>query len=52
MYDNVPLLPFLKRVHPMGFEFGPDGNLYVMVNQFFAKQKNLSIVYSFENCTF
>ena len=40
--DKLPLHPVSKRVHPMGMEFGPDGNLYFMDNQFFAGQKNAS----------
>jgi sugar lactone lactonase YvrE len=35
-FDNFPLHPTTKRVHPMGMEFGPDGNLYFADNQFFA----------------
>lgn len=41
-FDNLPLHPISKRVHPMGMEFGPDGNLYVVDNQCFAEQQNAS----------
>ncbi|MES2763222.1 MAG: hypothetical protein V4677_13500 [Bacteroidota bacterium] len=41
-FDKLPLHPVTKRVHPMGMEFGPDGNLYLMDNQFFAGKENLS----------
>ena len=26
-FDKLPLHPITNRVHPMGMEFGPDGNL-------------------------
>ncbi|MFH7000270.1 hypothetical protein ACHRVZ_20315 [Flavobacterium sp. FlaQc-57] len=41
-FDQLPLHPVTKRVHPMGMEFGPDGNLYIMDNQFFARKKDFS----------
>ncbi|WP_136666741.1 hypothetical protein [Flavobacterium sp. H122] len=41
-FDKLPLHPISKRVHPMGIDFGPDGNLYVMDNQCFTNQLNAS----------
>lgn len=41
-FDNLPLHPISKRVHPMGIDFGPDGNLYTVDNQCFANQLNAS----------
>ncbi|TDE47139.1 hypothetical protein E0I26_03380 [Flavobacterium rhamnosiphilum] len=41
-FDQLPLHPITKRVHPMGMEFGPDGNLYLMDNQYFAGKENFS----------
>ncbi len=35
-YDKLPLHPITKKVHPMGIEFGEDGNLYIADNQNFA----------------
>ena len=35
-FDNLPLHPKTKKVHPMGIEFGEDGNLYIADNQNFA----------------
>lgn len=40
--DNLPLHPLTKRVHPMGIEFGPDGNLYIADNQNFAGKEHQS----------
>ncbi len=41
-YDELPLDSITKKVHPMGIEFGPDGNLYIADNQNFAGQTNRS----------
>ncbi|WP_369614870.1 hypothetical protein [Flavobacterium sp. CFS9] len=41
-FDKLPLHPVTQKVHPMGMEFGPDGNLYIMDNQFFASRENFS----------
>lgn len=41
-FDKLPVHPETKKVHPMGMEFGPDGNLYIMDNQFFADKENFS----------
>lgn len=41
-FDKLPLHPVTNKVHPMGMEFGPDGNLYIMDNQFFTRNENLS----------
>ena len=35
-YLNLPLHEDTGRVHPMGMEFGPDGNLYIADNQYFS----------------
>lgn len=41
-YDELPLHPISKRVHPMGIEFHTDGHLYIADNQNFAGQANQS----------
>lgn len=41
-FDQLPLHPITKRVHPMGMEFGPDHNLYVVDNQCFAGHTDIS----------
>jgi sugar lactone lactonase YvrE len=41
-FDKLPIHPKTNRVHPMGIEFGPDGNLYIADNQNFAGEKNQS----------
>ncbi len=40
--DSLPLHPVSQRVHPMGIDFGPDGNLYINDNQGFAGLENQS----------
>ncbi len=35
-FANLPLQADTKKVHPMGIEFGPDGNLYIADNQCFS----------------
>lgn len=37
-FTDLPLHPDTKEVHPMGIEFGPDGNLYIADNQYFANK--------------
>ena len=34
-FDKLPAHPDTGKVHPMGIEFGPDGNLYIADNQYF-----------------
>jgi len=41
-FDQLPLHPVTKKVHPMGIEFGQDGNLYIADNQNFAGELNQS----------
>lgn len=41
-FDKLPLHSITKKVHPMGMEFGPDGNLYLMDNQFYTDNENFS----------
>jgi outer membrane protein assembly factor BamB len=41
-FDKLPIHPITNRVHPMGMEFGPDGNLYINDNQCFAGKLNQS----------
>ena len=41
-FEKLPLHPITKKVHPMGIEFGQDGNLYIADNQNFAGQINQS----------
>ena len=41
-FEKLPLHPISKKVHPMGIEFGQDGNLYIADNQNFAGQINQS----------
>jgi sugar lactone lactonase YvrE len=35
-FCTAPLHPETKKGHPMGMDFGPDGNLYYADNQFFS----------------
>ncbi|MEI7954830.1 MAG: hypothetical protein WCJ66_06655 [Verrucomicrobiota bacterium] len=41
-FVNLPLHPKTGKVHPMGMEFGPDGNLYVCDNQYFDDKDHQS----------
>lgn len=34
-FSDLPAHPDTGKVHPMGIEFGPDGNLYIADNQYF-----------------
>ncbi|MCX6872498.1 MAG: SMP-30/gluconolactonase/LRE family protein [Verrucomicrobia bacterium] len=38
----LPMHPKTGKVHPMGMEFGPDGNLYVADNQYFDDKDHQS----------
>lgn len=35
-FADLPKHPDTGKVHPMGIEFGPDGNLYIADNQYFS----------------
>ena len=41
-FDRLPLHPKTNKVHPMGIDFGPDGNLYIADNQNFAGEPDQS----------
>jgi DNA-binding beta-propeller fold protein YncE len=41
-FDSLPLHPVTKRVHPMGMDFGSDGNLYIADAQSSPDGKNIS----------
>ncbi len=37
-FDKLTPHPETGKVHPMGIEFGPDGNLYIADNQYFSNK--------------
>ena len=41
-FVDLPLHPKTNKVHPMGMEFGPDGNLYICDNQYFDDKDHQS----------
>ena len=41
-FVDLPLHPKTHKVHPMGMEFGPDGNLYIADNQYFDDKDHQS----------
>ena len=41
-FVNLPAHPKTGKVHPMGMEFGPDGNLYICDNQYFDDKDHQS----------
>ncbi len=41
-FAKLPLHPKTGKVHPMGMDFGPDGNLYVADNQYFNDKDHQS----------
>lgn len=41
-FVELPLHPKTGKVHPMGMEFGPDGNLYIADNQYFDDKDHQS----------
>jgi len=43
-FDRLPLHPRTGKVSPMGIDFGPDGNLYIADNQYFANKDHCSRV--------
>jgi hypothetical protein len=41
-FVKLPLHPRTHKVHPMGMDFGPDGNLYIADNQYFDDKDHQS----------
>ena len=41
-FVDLPAHPKTGKVHPMGMEFGPDGNLYIADNQYFNDKDHQS----------
>lgn len=41
-FTDLPKHPKTGKVHPMGQEFGPDGNLYIADNQYFSDKDHQS----------